>query len=139
MSISTLGEAQAAGWRVVASCREPGCHVREGVDMRALLWRSGRAFPLALLSARLRCPRCGSRDIRVAFDVPPVPRPQEEGAGRYLIEHLDLRGRVMTTLARDRLAAAEGDFQAMVAARPNGRFVLRDGGRILHTHPPRKT
>lgn len=139
MSISTLGEAQTAGWRVVASCRDPDCRVHEGIDMRALLWRSGRAFPLALLPSRLRCPQCGSREVAVAFDIPPTPQPSEHDPNRYLIEQIDLRGRVYLTMTRGRLAAAQQLLARLVGQRPNGRFVLRDGGRIVEQHPPRKT
>ena len=34
----------------------------------------GRAFPLSRLESRLRCPRCGSREIVVMFEPPAVAR-----------------------------------------------------------------
>ncbi len=138
MTISTLGSAAEAGWRVIASCRGDLCNVREAIDMRALLWRSGRAFPLALLATHLRCPICGSREIAVAFEVPPVPRPKEEGHNRYLIEQIDARGCVVDAMYRSRFNAAERLLDKLIEASPGRRFVFRDGGRVVRTHPPRK-
>jgi hypothetical protein len=80
MGIETIGEALDHGWRVTVRCacgnREGMKRVRECVyggelDMATLVWTRGRAFPLGLLESRLRCPRCGSRRVRVAFSVPP--------------------------------------------------------------------
>ena len=42
------------------------------LDLQTLIWTRGNDFPLDLLSARLKCPRCGSRRVRVAF-TPPAP------------------------------------------------------------------
>jgi hypothetical protein len=33
-----------------------------------LLWKRGRAFPLSRLESRFRCPRYGSREVRVLFE-----------------------------------------------------------------------
>ena len=80
MAIETLGEAYAASWRVTVRCawgpRDGMKRVRECVyggelDMATLIWTRGAAFPLARLESRLKCPRCGSRRVRLAFSVPP--------------------------------------------------------------------
>ena len=39
--------------------------------MPALVATRGRDFPLAMLAIRLRCPRCGSRRVMLAFTPPP--------------------------------------------------------------------
>jgi DNA-directed RNA polymerase subunit RPC12/RpoP len=80
MSVSTLGEAMNAGWRITMRCawgnrdglksrRE--CVYIQDLDMATLVATRGRDFPLASLDTRLRCPRCGSRRILVMFHVPP--------------------------------------------------------------------
>lgn len=104
MSVSTLGQAIDAGWRVFASC---GCGQRDELEPTTLLWRSGRGMPLEVLPERLRCVQCGGREVTVAWDVPssPTPKTLEEvmaTPGRYLIEQLDVRGQVVETLKRDR-------------------------------------
>jgi len=82
MAVETLGEAYALGWRVIVRCahgREDGarakssraCINRKALDMETLVWTRGRAFPLSRLESRLRCPRCGSRNVVVLFE-PPV-------------------------------------------------------------------
>ena len=40
------------------------------LDLRTLVWTRGRDFSLARLECRLKCPRCGSRRMRLAFNVP---------------------------------------------------------------------
>lgn len=40
------------------------------LDMETLVWTRGRAFPLAWLQERLRCPTCGSRRITIAYILP---------------------------------------------------------------------
>ena len=75
MSVETLGDAYAAGWRVLARCAGRGridgptsrssreCTYRHELDMESLVWTRGRDFPLARLEIRLRCPRCGGPGI----------------------------------------------------------------------------
>jgi hypothetical protein len=46
------------------------CGYRKELDLETLVWTRGRAFPLSRLEARLRCPRCGSRDIVCLFEPP---------------------------------------------------------------------
>jgi hypothetical protein len=79
MAIETLGEAFELGWRVTARCawgREDNrkssreCTFRQELNMATLVWTRGRDFPLSRLESRLRCPRCGSRDIVVLFQPP---------------------------------------------------------------------
>ena len=79
MVVETLGEAFSAGWRIRARCawgpRDAMKRVRECVygaelDLPTLVWTRGRDFPLAWLESRLKCPRCGSRRVRIAFTVP---------------------------------------------------------------------
>lgn len=138
MAIETLGEAANAKWSVIASCRATDCAVREQVNMRALLWRSGRAFPLKLLPTHLRCPVCGSREVSVAFSIPPAPTVKPEGYNRYLVEQIDRRGAVVDVMARSRFNGAQRLFQSLVDRKPGCRFVFRDGGRIIETYPPRE-
>src|ERR1700674_3394489 len=81
MAIETLGEACSQCWRVTVRCaygRSEGprsqssreCGYRKELDLETLVWTRGRAFPLSRLEARLRCPRCGSRDIVCLFEAP---------------------------------------------------------------------
>jgi hypothetical protein len=79
--IETIGEAYSLGWSVTAPCkygRPEGagpkssreCGHRCELDMQTLVWSRGRAFPLSSLESRLRCPKCGSRNIVVMFQPP---------------------------------------------------------------------
>ena len=81
MAVETLGEAMDFSWRVAVRCawgpRDGMKRVRECVyggelDLQTLVWTRGRDFPLARLESRLKCPRCGSRRVRLAFGVPPT-------------------------------------------------------------------
>lgn len=88
MSIETIGEAYAASWRVKVRCawgpRDGMKRVRECVfgaelDLQTLIWTRGRDFPLTMMESRLKCPRCGSRKVRVAFMVPPTTQQARAG------------------------------------------------------------
>src|ERR1700720_3339641 len=81
MAVETIGEAYSLGWRVPVrgvQGREDGAHSkssrecinRKELDMETLVWTRGRAFPLSRLESRLRCPRCGSRDVVVLYQPP---------------------------------------------------------------------
>jgi hypothetical protein len=81
MAVETIGEAFSLGWRVTARCADgrsdsPSakssrhCTYRYELDVETLIWTRGRAFPLSRLETRLRCPRCGSRNIVVLFQPP---------------------------------------------------------------------
>jgi hypothetical protein len=79
MLVETLGEAWSLGWRVHMRCAKPTregmksvreCIFRCELDMETLVCTRGRAFPLARLAERLRCPRCGSRQVAVVYHAP---------------------------------------------------------------------
>jgi hypothetical protein len=79
MAVSTLGEAYDLGWRIIIACdwgKRDGmktireCNARIDADLPTLLWTRGRDFPLIRLEGRLKCPRCGSRRVRVMFEAP---------------------------------------------------------------------
>lgn len=79
MLVETLGEAWSLSWRVHMRCARPardamksvrGCAFRCELDMETLVCTRGRAFPLARLAERLRCPRCGSRQVAVIYGAP---------------------------------------------------------------------
>jgi len=48
------------------------CVYEAELQLQTLVWTRGRDFPLARLESRLKCPRCGSRRVRLAFSVPPT-------------------------------------------------------------------
>jgi hypothetical protein len=69
MSVETLGEAHAYGWRITARCaggkqngmhRHPECRYREELDTGTLVWTRGKAFPLLRLET-VRAVRCAVR------------------------------------------------------------------------------
>lgn len=89
MAVQTLGEAWKLGWRVTARClwgtddphsrskrRTIECETSAELDMKTLVWTRGEGFPLDQLESRLKCPRCGSRRVKVIFSVPGHPRLQ---------------------------------------------------------------
>lgn len=49
------------------------CHNGFELDLQTLIWTRGRGFPLSSLQTRLRCPRCGSREVRLLYNVPTEP------------------------------------------------------------------
>jgi len=78
--ISTIGEAWDQGWTITVRCawgkRDAMKSIRECIasvdlDLETLVWTRGRAFPLDSLATRMKCPRCGSRRVRVLFHPPP--------------------------------------------------------------------
>lgn len=86
MTVNTLGDAWRLGWRIRVRClvigRKPKTRDREAIfcdtttelDMKTLVWTRGEAMPLDRLQSLFRCPKCGSRKITVAFDVPNQPK-----------------------------------------------------------------
>ena len=81
MTVETIGQAFSLGWRVTVRCshsREDGAHskssrectYRKELDMETLVCTRGRAFPLSRLESRLRCPRCGGRNLVVLYQPP---------------------------------------------------------------------
>jgi hypothetical protein len=78
--ISTIGESWDQGWKITVRCawgkRDAMKSIRECIasvdlDLETLVWTRGRAFPLDSLATRMKCPRCGSRRVRVLFHPPP--------------------------------------------------------------------
>ncbi len=136
MSIDTLGEAENLHWRIIATC---SCKVREELSLRSLVWTRGRAFPLAGLAERLRCPVCGGRDIRVTFDVPTKPIRSPFEAPRFKVEILDVRGNTAEVIAEVRkLDDAIAIFDRVVAKRPNAHVILGDKMHLIREHGRRK-
>jgi hypothetical protein len=83
MSVNTLGEAWKLGWRCYASCYLRGVNPKGGhrngivlcetfaeLDMKTLIWTRGESMPIEVLKERMRCPKCGGRNVRVWFEVP---------------------------------------------------------------------
>jgi hypothetical protein len=80
MKIETLGDAFTHSVKVWMACawgpytkgyqRGRECGYRYDLDLETLLCTRGRAFPMAKLASRLRCPRCGSREVRVVWNFP---------------------------------------------------------------------
>lgn len=83
MQIETLGDAWSHSATVWMACafgpytkgmqRGRECNKRVALDMETLVCTRGRDFPIARLAERLRCPRCGSRDLRVVWNFPAQP------------------------------------------------------------------
>ena len=90
MRVETLGQAYAMSWRVHVRCaygpmdgmksiRE--CRFSAELDVETFVCTRGRDFPLARLSERLRCPRCGSR---LPSERPQALRRQQALGQQYL-------------------------------------------------------
>jgi len=79
--VETLGDAFDAGWMVEVRCgrRRAGlksvraCTGRQVLAPESMLWTHGRAFPVALLPDRLKCPSCGTRHVLVVWIAPGMP------------------------------------------------------------------
>jgi hypothetical protein len=56
------------------------CGYRKELDLETLVCTRGRAFPLARVAERLRCPRCGCRRVAVMFGPPNVPQANANAA-----------------------------------------------------------
>ena len=78
-SVETLGDAYSHSWKVEMRCLDDGmrglkhkrrCDNRVKLDLMTLVCTRGRDFPLSMLASRLKCPRCGCRQIAVAFGPP---------------------------------------------------------------------
>lgn len=80
MEIETLGDCLTHSVTVRVFCafgpytkgmqRGRECNWSYLADMETLVLTRGRDFPISLLRERVRCPRCGSRRLRVMFSVP---------------------------------------------------------------------
>ena len=80
--ISTIGEAHDLGWTLRVYCRwgqarrdevDRECTAYVDVDLKTLVWTRGRDFPIAKLETRMKCIRCGSRRVMIAFSPPAEP------------------------------------------------------------------
>ncbi len=83
MNIETLGDAMTYSinaWMECAYGNREGlksirpCSFRKTLDMETLVCTRGRDFPMARLAERLRCPRCGSRKVRLVWNMPSQPK-----------------------------------------------------------------
>ena len=53
------------GLKSVRSCGE-----QHELDVRTMLWTRGKAFPILMLSSRMRCPKCGTREVVITVSLP---------------------------------------------------------------------
>src|SRR4051812_4597402 len=92
MAIETLGEAWNFSWEIYVRCLHDGreglkhkrsCGYRKTLDLETLVCTRGRDFPLARVAERLRCPRCGCRDVSVMFSPPKNPKPNALAVRNY--------------------------------------------------------
>jgi hypothetical protein len=75
MTVETLGDAWQLGWRITVRCAlgkycqglksKRECVYSAELDLQTLACTRGLHFALDQLSNRLKCPRCGSREVRV--------------------------------------------------------------------------
>jgi hypothetical protein len=80
MEIETLGDAFTHSVKVWMACawgpqtkgyqRGRECQYRKDLDLETLICTRGRDFPMVRLGERVRCPRCGSREVRVVWNFP---------------------------------------------------------------------
>ena len=79
MQIENLADVWEAGGRLYARCEKPrheglksvrACGNQYELDMRTMLWTRGGAFPISMLSSRMRCPICGTRQVSVRLSLP---------------------------------------------------------------------
>jgi hypothetical protein len=95
-TVETLGDAYQAKWSVRIRCprgdqrgivKIDPCQYEATLCMATLCCTRGRAFPLARLASRLRCPNCGEDGLHILFDIPggaiPVHVPQSPYRRRW--------------------------------------------------------
>lgn len=79
MDIENLADVWEAGGRLYERCAKPrrdglksvrACGNQHELDVRTMLWTRGKAFPVSMLSSRLRCPKYGSREVTVRLSLP---------------------------------------------------------------------
>ena len=79
MEIENLADVWEAGGRLYARCEKPrreglksvrACGNQYELDVRTMLWTRGGAFPISMLSSRMRCPKCGAREVSVRLSLP---------------------------------------------------------------------
>src|SRR5262245_24062432 len=64
-ALCALRKAATRGLKSVRPCSN-----QYELDVRTLLWTRGRAFPISMLSSRMRCPKCGAREVSVRLSLP---------------------------------------------------------------------
>ena len=79
MMIETLGDAFTHSMRVWLYCdaqlnaaafKGGECKFKSELHLMTLVATRGRGFPVSRLAQRLRCPRCGTDQVKVLFDLP---------------------------------------------------------------------
>jgi hypothetical protein len=92
VGIETLGEAWNHSWEIHIRCLDDGreglkrkrrCDYRKYLDLETLVCTRGRDFPIARVAERLRCPRCGCREVSVMFSPPKTPQLNAAAARPY--------------------------------------------------------
>jgi hypothetical protein len=87
--IETIGEAHDLGWKLRVYCRASrreglksirGCIAYIDVDLSTLVWTRGREFLVSRLGDRMKCVRCGSRQVSIALEPPPAAARQKARA-----------------------------------------------------------
>lgn len=87
MQVETLGDALNLGVSFTMRCAQgkrsgmksiPECQFKCELDSLTLVATRGRDMPITMLKERLRCPRCGSRSLRLVFTLP-------SGGGRMAV------------------------------------------------------
>lgn len=92
VAITTLGQAFDAKWGIRMQCQRgthrgivkiDECRYEASLCLLTLVSTRGRAFPIARIADRIRCPNCGDLGVMLAFDVPggavPVFKPTYYG------------------------------------------------------------
>ena len=63
--------------------RKSECGYRKELDLETLVCTRGRAFPIARIGERLKCPRCGHFPMSVVFSPPSTPQRNAAAARNY--------------------------------------------------------
>ena len=84
-TVKTLGDALSAKWTIRMQCRRgthrgivkiDECRFESALCLMTLVATRGRAFPIARIADRIRCPNCGDLGVMLAFDIPGGHVPQ---------------------------------------------------------------
>jgi len=79
MDIENLGDVWQAGGRLYVRCAKPRreglklvrpCGRRHELDVQTLIWTRGKSFPISMLSGRMKCPACQTREVVVTLSLP---------------------------------------------------------------------
>jgi hypothetical protein len=88
--VETIGEAWQLGWGITARCafgKRDGmksiraCVYSYDLDLKTLVWTRGAPFPISDLATRLKCPRCGSRQVALIYHLPNQPQTMKVRTG----------------------------------------------------------